>query len=137
MKLLCIECGNYTYFTAEVEGLRGITVNDEGLVVQDAIIDDCNWSDSTLRDNLDDIVKFALRQDPDQLQFDLDSRRYHNRYTTCARCGSNEETVPMSKWHPPQTFRTLEEELKTNHKELIEFKKENSYANYLPVLREH
>ena len=137
MKLICLTCGNYTYFTAEVEGLRGITVDEEGLVVEDAIIDDFNWSDSTLRDNLDDIVKFALRQDPDQLQLDLDSGRYHNRYITCARCGSNEVTVPMSKWNPPQAFRTLEEELKNNRKELIEFKKENQYANYLPLLREH
>ena len=137
MKLICLKCGNYTYFTAEVEGLRGITVDDEGLVVQDAIIDDFNWSDSTLRDNLDDIVKFALRQDPEQLQFDFDSGRYHNRYITCARCNSNEVTVPMSKWYPPKAFRTLEEELKENHKELIEFKKEKHYANYLPLLREH
>ena len=47
MKLICAHCGNYTYFTAEVEGLRAVVSTVDGIVVEDAVFDNnWNWSDS-------------------------------------------------------------------------------------------
>ena len=53
MKLICVSCGGFIYFETEVEALKAIEVNDDGLILDDAI-----FSDDVLRDNLDNIVNY-------------------------------------------------------------------------------
>ncbi|MEE9167914.1 MAG: hypothetical protein V3U24_10710 [Candidatus Neomarinimicrobiota bacterium] len=134
MKLICIACGNYTYFEAEVEGLRAVIPAAQGVVVEDAVIDDDNWSDGSLRDNLQDVVDWFLKQNDQALHFDADTGHYYNSYVRCARCGSPRVCPPYSKWTPPRSLKSLEEELLDNREELNALRKERHHANHLPVL---
>lgn len=87
MNLICISCGGFTYFEVEVEAFKTIEINDDGLVIED--------DDWILRANLDDIVKYILR-DPNETITDNG-----NKFITCARCGSRNVVVPYVKWNPP------------------------------------
>jgi len=135
MKLICLDCGGYVYFEVDVEGLRAVTVTSEGLLVEDAIFDeDWNYSDSTLRDNLIDVVDYCLKQSEQALHMDPESGQVLNNYLTCARCKSRKVTPPYSDWHPPRDYQSLSEELLNNRNEYQELRKERRRANTLPVL---
>jgi len=135
MKLICLDCSGYVYFEADVEGLRAITVTPEGLVVEDAIYEeDWNYSDSTLRENLIDVVDFVIKQSDQALHMDPESGQVVNNYLTCSRCGSRKVTPPYSKWHPPMDYQSLEQELLENQSEYKTLRKERISANTLPIL---
>jgi len=135
MKLICLDCGGYVYFEVDVEGLRAVTVTPEGLVVEDAIFDeDWNYSDSSLRDNLIDVVDYCLKQSDQALQIDPESGQFYNSYLTCSRCGSRKVTPPYSKWNPPRDYQSLSQEILENRSEYLNLRKERSRANNLPVL---
>lgn len=135
MKLICLNCGGYVYFEVDVEGLRAVTVTPEGLVVEDAIFDeDWNYSDSSLRDNLIDVVDYCLKQSDQALQIDPETRQFYNNYLTCSRCGSRKVTPPYSNWHPPRDYQSLAQEILENRSEYHNLRKERSRANNLPVL---
>ncbi|MBC8400920.1 MAG: hypothetical protein ISR95_00275 [Candidatus Marinimicrobia bacterium] len=135
MRLICLDCGGYVYFEADVEGLRAVTVTPEGLIVEDAIYDDdWNYSDSSLRENLIDVVDFALKQSEQALHMDPETGQVFNNYLTCSRCGSRKVTPPYSKWHPPSDYQSLEQELLENRSEYKTLRKERVRANTLPVL---
>jgi len=87
MNLICISCGNFSYFEVEVEAWKGIEVNADGIVVEDA-----DWM---LRGNLDDIVNYVLKEPNETIT------KEGNRYMICARCGSRNVVVPYVRWNPP------------------------------------
>jgi len=135
MKLICLDCGGYVYFEVDVESLRAVTVTPEGLVVEDAIYDeDWNYSDSTLRDNLIDVVDYCLKQSDQALHMDPESGQFYNNYLTCSRCESRRVTPPYSKWNPPRDYQSLAQEILENRSEYLNLRKERARANSLPVL---
>ena len=127
MNLICVACGNCTYFEVEVEAIKAIETDAVGLIIDDAIVDDWNYSDTTLRGNLDDIVSYVLR-DPDETVTDAG-----NKYIACAKCGSRNVVVPYVKWNPPLDFVSIDAELIENRTEYLNLRKER-YENNLPVL---
>lgn len=129
IQLICLNCGGFTYFDIEVEALRAIEVNDNGLIVDDAIIDDWNYSDETLRGNLDDMVNYVLKQPNETINSNTE-----NTYITCARCNSRKVTVPYMDWHPPHDPISISEEIIKNRNEYHHLRKERDRDHYLPVL---
>jgi len=120
MNLICVSCGNYSYFEVEVEALKAIEVNDDGLLVND--------DDWILRANLDDIVNYALR-DPNETVTNAG-----NKYLTCSRCGSRKVVVPYVKWNPPLDNLSIDEELLENRTEYLNLRKERHHENRLSLL---
>ena len=120
MKLICVSCGGYTYFEVEVEALKVIEVNDEGIVLED--------EDWILRGNLDDIVNYVLK-DPNETVTDQG-----NRYIACARCGSRNVVVPCVSWNPPLDDVSIDNEILKNRSEYLYLRKERHRENIMPVL---
>ena len=136
MTFLCAECGNYTYFECDVQVHQSVKPTKEGLIVEDATFEDFNWSDSNIRDGLEDSVGYALKQNADVLQCNPDTGHYENTLITCARCGSKRVTPPYSKWSP-KNYKSVYKEILENREEFKHLRKEKTYhANTLPVLWE-
>jgi hypothetical protein len=137
MKLICINCGNDTYFEADVEGLKAIQPSDEGIIIDDADYDNWNYSDETLRANLMDIVDYVLKDSDNIIHYDSDTGCYYNSYIICARCRSRRVTIPYSEWRPPLPIQSVTNEIMTNRYEYLALRKERIHENYLPVLWQH
>ena len=120
MKLICVSCGGYTYFEVEVEALKVIEIDTEGLIVED--------DDWILRCNLDDIVNHVLK-DPNETVTEQG-----NRYIACTRCGSRHVAVPCVSWNPPLDDVSIDEELLKNRNEFLNLRKERHRENIMPVL---
>ena len=136
MRLLCVECGNYTYFECDIQIYKSIKPTSEGLLLEDAVFDDFNWSDSNVRDELQDNVDYVLRACDEVLQLNMDTGHYENTLITCARCGSKRVTPPYSKWSP-KNYKSVYKEILENREEFKNLRKEKTYhANTLPVLWE-
>ncbi len=134
MKLLCIQCGNYTYFECDVQMHRSVRPTRNGIIVDDAVFDEYNWSDSNVRDALYDNVDYVLKQSAEVLQYDMDSGHYENTLITCGRCGSKRVTPPYSKWSPKRNYQTLQQEIIDNREEFKDLRKERIYhADNLPM----
>lgn len=128
MNLICVSCGNFSYFEVEVETLKAIEPNAEGLIVDDATMDDWNCSDTILRGNLDDIVNYVLR-DPHETITESG-----NKYITCAKCGSRNVAVPYVKWNHPLDIVSIDAELIENRTEYLNLRKERDHDNIMPLL---
>ncbi len=128
MKMICWECFNYTYFEADVETLKELKTGKDGMIIQDSMFDDYNYSQGMLRDNLIDVVQYCINQNADVLDHNLE-----NRYLTCARCGSKKVTKPYSSW-TSRRHLPIEQEIHKNHQEYKELRKERLHADQLPVL---
>ena len=126
MRLLCVECGNYTYFECDVQVHRSIKPTKEGIIVEDATFEDFNWSDSNIRDGLEDSVGYALKQSADVLQYNPDTGHYENTLITCARCASKRVTPPYSKWSP-KNYKSVYKEILENREEFKNLRKEKYY----------
>ena len=135
MQLICHDCWNYTYFEVDVETLRELKADSGQLVVQDTKFEEFNYSESILRDNLNDIVQYVIKQNGGALIWDPEFNSYQNNYISCARCGSKKVTKPYSHWHSNR-HQSLDRELLANHKEFTELRRERKYADRLPVLWE-
>ncbi|MHA1170281.1 MAG: hypothetical protein ACTSRU_20840 [Candidatus Hodarchaeales archaeon] len=136
MKLICLSCGNRRYFEAEVETFKEISVNSDSVVVENAVFDDWDQTEITIRTNLEDTINFVLKQGSSILKFDSNTGYYYNTYIFCALCNSARVTPPYSDWTPPNN-KTLDEELFKNRKEYHQIRKEKiSHENNLPVLWE-
>ena len=133
MQLICHDCWNYTYFEVDVETLRELKASNGQLVVQATKFDDFNYSESMLRDNLNDIVQYVIKQNGAALIWDTESNSYQNNYISCARCGLKKVTKPYSHWHSNR-HQSLDGELIANQKEFTELRKGRIYANRLPVV---
>ena len=132
MQLICWDCQNYTYFEADVETMKELNVHPDCALVEDAMFQDWNYSESMLRDNLNDIVQYVIKQDAGALRMDHDLGEYVNSYLICARCGSKRITKPYSTWR--NHHRSLEDELRENNEEYSELRKEKYNGHHLPVL---
>ena len=135
MKLICPDCGNYTYFEAQVESLQIIEIYPRGLVIndhdKDGIFDGSTW----IRMGLQDLVDYCVKQDMEALQLDSSSMKYVNPHIACGRCGSNRVCVPYRDWSPPKNYQFLDEEIFCNRQEFAWLRKERKYADSLPVVR--
>ena len=134
MKLLCLVCGNYTYFETDITTVKEITTNDGHIVIDNALFPDFDYTEDTIRDNLKDIIDYVLKQDDSGLAFDPETETYYNRNIICARCGSPKVTNPIPK--PPPCNLSLEEELDKNREEFNCLRKERNHENHLPILWE-
>ena len=133
MKLLCLVCGNYTYFGTDITTIKEIITNDGHIVIANAMFPDFDYTEDTIRDNLKDIVDYVLKQDDSSLVFDPETETYYNRHISCARCGSQKVTNPIPK--PPPCNLSLEEELGKNREEFNCLRKERKHhENKLPIL---
>jgi len=134
IKLICIEFGNYTFFEAEVEGIKAVEPNEEGVIISDAYFDNWNYTDETIRGNLNDIIDYSIKEHNEVLRFDIDSGRHLNIYITCSRCGSRLVTIPSVEWQPQFDPIPLENELLENRQDFLQLRKERKDDNQLPVL---
>ena len=133
MKLLCIQCGNYVYFECDVQVYRSVKPNGEGIILEDAVFDELNWSDCNIRDALYDNVEYVLKQSVEVLAYDMDSGHYENTLMICGRCGSRRVTPPYSKLDRRKNIKSVDEEILDNREEYKNLRKERIYADNLPV----
>lgn len=131
MDLICIQCGNYRYFETDVESIQALSLKNGSLIVEDAQYEDWNFSDSTLRHSLEDIISYCLNESKEVLTYNPEKGRYENSLISCSRCGSKEVTKPYSNWTPPAHCRSLQEELMENRDEYRNLRKERWYADYM------
>lgn len=133
MKLLCLKCGNYTYFETDITTVKEISANGGLISIDNALFPDFDYTEDTIRDNLKDIVDYVLRQDDSSLAFDPETETYYNKFITCARCGSEKVTKPFK---PKPRMMSLDQELEENRKEFEALRKERTDENNLPILWE-
>lgn len=124
MELICVRCGNIRYFEVDVEGVIAIEPAEGGIIASDAIIDDWNYSDETIRANALDIVNYAIKEPHQVIQSDLT-----NSYLRCACCGSGAVTVPGCPWQPPSPAISLYDEITENRHEYLSLRKERHREN--------
>ena len=132
MKLICIDCGNYTYFESDVEMQMAVLSQDGSLSIENAEYDSYDYTSDSLRCSLDDLIEYVLRADSESLSFNREIMRYENRYITCIWCGSSTVTPPSCEYSPPREYVSIDEELKNNQNEYLRLKKEGKYASLLP-----
>jgi len=131
MKLLCLICGNYMYFETDITTVKEITTTGGLISVDNALFPDFDYTEDTIRDNLEDIVDYVLKQDDSSLVFDPETETYYNKHITCARCGSVKVTRPFI---PKPRIIPLDQELEENRKEFNALRKERNDENILPQL---
>jgi len=131
MKLLCLICGNYMYFETDITTVKEITTTGGLISVDNALFPDFDYTEDTIRDNLEDIVDYVLKQDDSSLVFDPETESYYNRHISCARCGSNKVTRPFI---PKPRIIPLDRELEENREEFNALRKERNDENHLPQL---
>ena len=56
MKLICIDCGNYTYFEADVEMQMAVLSQDGSVLIENAEYDSYDYTSDSLRCSLDDLI---------------------------------------------------------------------------------
>ena len=135
MKLLCLHCGNYTYFETDITTVKEITTCNGHIIIDNALFPDFDYTEDTLRDNLNDMIGYVLKQDDSGLAFDPETESYYNRCIKCAICGSGKVANPIPKPLPGNL--SLEEELDKNREEFNYLRKERKHhENKLPVLRQ-
>ena len=132
MKLICIDCGNYTYFESDVEMQMAVLSLDGSLSIENAEYDNYDYTSDSLRCSLDDLIEYVLRADSESLSFNREMMRYENRYITCVWCGSLSVTPPSCEYIQPREYVSIDEELKNNQNEYLRLKKEGKYASLLP-----
>ena len=133
MKLICIDCGNYTYFAADVEMQMAVLSHNGSVSIENAEFGNYDYTSDSVRSSLDDLIKIVLRADSDFLSFNRITMKYENRYITCVWCGSSVVTPPSCEYVQPREYQSIDEELKNNRNEYIRLKKEGrKYAYLLP-----
>ncbi len=132
MKLICIECSNFTYFCADVEMQMAVLSQDGNLSIENAEYDNYDYTSDSLRCSLDDLIAYVLRADSESLSLNREIMRYENRYITCVWCGSSTVTPPSCEYSPPREYVSIDEELNNNRDEYLRLKKEGKYASLLP-----
>ena len=131
MKLICIDCGNYTYFAADVE-MQMAALSHEGCVsIENAEYENYDYTSDSVRRSLDDLIEYVLRTGEDVLNFNPKIDRYENRYITCVWCGSSVVTSPTCEYIPPRVYQSIDEEINKNRNEYLRLKKEGRRDAYL------
>jgi len=135
MKLICIDCGNYAYFAADVEMQMAVLSREGSVTIENAEFGNYDYTSDSVRSSLDDLIEIVLRADSDTLCFNRNIMKYENRYITCVWCGSSAVTPPTCEYVPPREQVSIDEEIKQNQNEYIRLKKEGRRDAYL--LPEH
>ncbi len=135
MKLICINCGNYTYFAADVEIQMAVLSHDGSITIENAEYDSYDYTSDSVRCSLDDLIEIVLRADSDSLSFNGNFNRYENRYITCVWCGSSVVTPPSQEYIQPREYVSIDEEINNNRNEYLQLEKEGRKNAYL--LPEH
>ena len=131
MKLICIDCGNYTYFEADIEMQMAVSSMDGCVSIENAEYDSYDYTSDSVRGSLDDLIKYVLRAYDDSFSFNRNSNKYENRYITCVWCGSSSVTPPSCEYVQPREYQSIDEELKNNRNEYLQLKKEGRKDAYL------
>ena len=133
MKLICIDCGNYTYFAADAEMQMAVLSHGGSVTIENAEFDSYDYTSDSLRRSLDDLIEIVQRADSDWLSFNQNIRRYENRYITCVWCGSSVVTPPTCEFVPLREQLSIDKEINNNLNEYLLLKKEGrKYAYLLP-----
>ena len=132
--MICLSCGNETYFECEVETMQAAVAEQGGMSISEAIFEGFDQGEEMLRGGLMDNVHATLKLHANDLCRDYLSGRYYNPYLYCAVCHGREVTFPCSDWTPPREHLPLHEELLRHHAEYQSLKEEKRHANKLPVL---
>ena len=131
MKLICIDCGNYTYFAADVEMQMAALSHDGSVSIENAEYENYDYTSDSVRRSLDDLIGYVLRTGEDVLSFNPKIDRYENRYITCVWCGSSTVTPPSCEYSQPREYVSIDEEIKNNNTEYQWLKKEGRRDAYL------
>jgi len=132
MKLICLVCGNHTYFELDVETLKEILVSKGDLILNNAVFSEFDYTEEILRRNLDKQVVAILEQPSSGLIFDPQTETYYSGLKIhCAQCGSNKVHIPSRR----RSSLSLDEELRANLQEYQNIRKARcDHDNKLPVL---
>ena len=131
MKLICIDCGNYTYFAADVEMQMAALSHDGSVSIENAEYENYDYTSDSVRRSLDDLIGYVLKTGEDVLSFNGKIDRYENRYITCVWCGSSTVTPPSCEYSQPREYVSIDEEIKNNNTEYQWLKKEGRRDAYL------
>jgi len=135
MRLVCAACGNYTFFTADVETVQVVSPSPQGLVIQDQDREGAFDSGGWIRLGLLELVEYCERQDKESLRWDAEEGCFVNSHITCGRCGSRKVSIPYRSWSPPRPEMSLEQEIHHNREEFAQLRKERQHVHPLPDLR--
>ena len=131
MKLICIDCGNYTYFAADIEMQMAALSQDGSVSIENAEQESYDYTSDSVRRSLDDLIGYVLRTGEDLLIYNRKINRYENRYITCVWCGSSSVTPPSCEYIQPEEYMSIDEELNNNRNEYLQLKKEGRRDAYL------
>ena len=67
MKLICIDCGNYTYFAADIEMQMAALSQDGSVLIENAEYESYDYTSDSVRGSLDDLIGYVLRTGEDLL----------------------------------------------------------------------
>ena len=131
MKLICIDCGNYTYFAADIEMQMAALSRDGSVSIENAEYDSYDYTSDSVRKSLDDLIEYVLRTGEDLLSHNRKINRYENRYIKCVWCGSSSVTPPSCEYVQPREYQSIDEEINDNRNEYLQLKKEGRKDAYL------
>ena len=131
MKLICIDCGNYTYFAADIEMQMAVLSHNGSVLIENAEYESYDYTSDSVRRSLDDLIGYVLRTGEDLLIYNQEINRYENRYITCIWCGSSSVTPPSCEYIQPEEYMSIDEELNSNRNEYLRLKKEGRRDAYL------
>ena len=131
MKLICIDCGNYTYFAADIEMQMAALSQDGSVLIENAEYESYDYTSDSVRRSLDDLIGYVLRTGEDLLIYNRKINRYENRYITCVWCGSSNVTPPSCEYIQPREYQSIDEEINSNRNEYLQLKKEGRRDAYL------
>ena len=131
MKLICIDCGNYTYFAADVEMQMAVLSHNGSVSIENAEYDSYDYTSDSVRGSLDDLIEYVLRANDDLLSFNRKTMKYENRYITCVWCGSSAITPPSCEYVQPREYQSINDEINSNRNEYLRLKKEGRKHAYL------
>ena len=131
MKLICIDCGNYTYFAADIEMQMAAISSDGGVSIENAEYDSYDYTSDSVRRSLDDLIEYVLKIDEEVLSFNGKINRYENRYITCVWCESSTVAPPTCEYIQPSEYQSIDEEINNNRNEYLRLKKEGRRDAYL------
>ena len=135
MKLICIDCGNYAYFAADVEMQMAVLSHNGSVSIENAEFGNYDYTSDSVRSSLDDLIKIVLRADSDFLSFNRITMKYENRYIVCVCFGSSVVTPPSCEYVQPREYVSIDDEINSNRDEYLRLKKEGRKHAYL--LPEH
>ena len=131
MKLICIDCGNYTYFAADIEMQMAALSQDGSVLIENAEYESYDYTSDSVRGSLDDLIGYVLRTGEDLMIYNRKINRYENRYITCVWCGSSNVTPPSCEYIQPREYQSIDEEINSNRNEYLRLKKEGRRDAYL------